>query len=79
MDRMIGYIFGSLDTHEKVLKQVYKNLKAQKTFNRYVVCFMFVGCAYIHTNNKIVTKLEKDNKALNKRVEILEDKILGEG
>lgn len=68
---LFGYIFNNLDNHEKALKLVYNNLKAQKTFNKYVVCFMFVGCAYVHANNKTIAKLEKNNRRLAKQLESL--------
>lgn len=71
MDKLIGHIFGSLDNHEKALKCVYNNLKAQKAFNKCVVLFMFVGCAYVHANNKVVAKLEKNNRRLAKQLEAL--------
>lgn len=75
---LFSHILNNLDNHEKTLKLVYNNLKAQKTFNKHVVCFMLVGCAYVHVNNKVVTRLEKTNRKLAKRIEALEEKTLGE-
>lgn len=78
MDKMIGHIFGSLDTHEKVLRKVCDYIKAQQNFNKYVWVCVVAGCVYVHVNEKAVAKLEKANKELTKRIEELEEKTLGE-
>lgn len=73
MEKMIGYIFGSLHNSEKAINDLNKNLKAQKRFNSVVLISILTLTVYESVCEKIIKKQEEKIEALAKEIDELKE------
>lgn len=66
MEKMIGYIFGSLHNNEQAIEKIGKALKKQNRFNAKVAIFSIGVAAYVYLNELRI-------KALVEEIEELEE------
>lgn len=64
MEKMIGYIFGSLHNNEQAINNIGKTLKQQHKFNKGMALFSLGVAAYVHLNEKRVKKLNEELEEL---------------
>ena len=68
MNKMIGYIFHSLQSSEEAVKNIRKSLKRQSTFNHQIILF-----TYAITTYAIMAEIR--NQKQNQRIEELSKEI----
>ena len=73
MDKMIGYIFNTLQDTEDSVKFITKVLKRQQSFNRNVVAFAGFTLLYICVNEHERKKQNEKIKALSEEIEELKN------
>lgn len=71
MNEMIGYIFRSLHSSEKAIKNVTKTLNAQYKFNKSVTSFAIASAALLTVQHIRTTLMEKELETLRKEIEEL--------
>ncbi|MEG1523868.1 MAG: hypothetical protein RR475_02455 [Clostridia bacterium] len=67
MDKMIGYVFGSLASFENAIKNINKTLKRQTGFNLNVFLFMLLTVAWMFTDIKEVRNLRSEVEKLKNK------------
>lgn len=73
MNEMIGYIFGSLDTHERTITKLIKTHRAQIKFNKSTAFYAFVTTIAVTDLVYRCKKQEEKIKALSKEIEELKE------
>lgn len=63
MEKMIGYVFGTLKDYEKFMIRVNKTLRKQRRTNRMVMLFAagMIGCTYLQNQRieRLTAQLEE--------------------
>lgn len=77
MEKMISYIFGSLEVAEKAIGALAKDVKKQKYFNKYFAMFAVSCIAYAFINEEQRKKDNEKIESLTKEVEEMK-KMKGE-
>lgn len=70
MNEMIGYIFGSLDIHDRAISSICNAFKAQKRLNRTTAINMVLISL---TVSKLVVKVHEQNKKIDSLTKELEE------
>lgn len=71
MEKMIGYIFGSLQASEAAIGGIVKTLKQQNKINKIFALSMLVGAGYIYSCETQRKKYVERIESLTKDIEEL--------
>lgn len=66
MEKMISYIFGNIENHEKSIRLIAKCLKNQDRINNATTAFAVMTTAYLYLANKEIKRLSKEVEELKK-------------
>ena len=66
MEKMVSYVFGNIENHEKAIGVIAKTLSNQFKFNKTVAFFAVTTTACLYLTNKKIDKLTKEVEELKK-------------
>lgn len=71
MEKMISYIFGNIELHDKAIGNIVKNLNAQAGFNKSVKTLAVVSTAWMVLASVRIRENQEKIERLTKEVEEL--------
>lgn len=73
MEKMIGYIFGNIELHDKAIVAIAQALKSQSKINKTTKAFMLATTAYIVVSDMQRREDQKKIDALTKEIKELKE------